>query len=402
MVVAWETPITICAHLQQLNLLQSVSSLSCAQRPKGDRGSVMQKDFAQNFDEDLNVTDSLRQCASCAVIVFDGARISQFTPDAALLTGVKMENASGKKIDVLPEALREIFQKTFSSGQPVSTQIKLPQVSGGESSLQVTTTPLGANGKISGVVAVLNDFSCAEKLAEKLERIDRLASIGTLSASMAHEIKNALVAVKTFLDLLLARNTEDELAGIVGREMTRIDSIVSQMLTFSGPAKPILVPIRLHDILNHSIKLVQHQIGQKNIALERAFAAAPDVVKGDDYQLKQAFLNLFLNALEAMPANGKLIIATELTEAESEGADALREKAPGKLRVTICDSGVGIKPENLARVFEPFFTTKPKGTGLGLSITRRIILEHRANISVESQPNKGSTFNIVFSVFRKP
>ncbi len=360
----------------------------------------MPKDIAQNLDE-LNLTEALRKCVSCAVIAVDGQKISQITPDAAALIGVTIEKAVGKKNDVLPEALQNIFQQTFSSGQPVSAQIKLSHPSRGALSIHVTTTPMGSNGTVSGAIAVLNDFSCAEMLEEKLGRIDRLASIGTLSASMAHEIKNALVAIKTFMDLLLDRNPQDELAGIVGREMARIDSIVSQMLTFSGPAKPVLSPLRLHDVLNHSLKLVQHQIGQKNIRLERSFAAAPDLVKGDDYQLKQAFLNLLFNALEATPANGHLIVTTELIDADSELAEAFQEKNAKQLRVSIRDSGGGILPENLSRVFEPFFTTKPKGTGLGLPITRRIIHEHRGAITVESDPNKGATFIIVFPIFRK-
>jgi signal transduction histidine kinase len=102
-----------------------------------------------------------------------------------------------------------------------------------------------------------------------------------------------------------------------------------------------------------------------------------------------------------MSTSGNLIISTELIDAEPDLPDALREKNPGRLRVAISDSGVGIAPENLGKVFEPFFTTKPKGTGLGLPITRRIIHEHRGTISVESQPNKGSTFSIVFPIFRK-
>jgi signal transduction histidine kinase len=213
---------------------------------------------------------------------------------------------------------------------------------------------------------------------------------------MAHEIKNALVAVRTFVELLLNRNSQDELAGIVGREMSRINSIVSQMLTFSGPAKPTLSPLHLHDVLNHSLRLVHHQIAKKNIRLERTFAASPDLVKGDDYQLKQAFLNLLFNALEATPVDGTLVVSTQLTDARSQEAGALRETNPTHVRVTIRDSGPGIAPENLDRVFEPFFTTKTKGTGLGLPITKRIIREHRATISVASQPGNGAEFSILF------
>lgn len=361
----------------------------------------MQQDFAPNID-DLNVTETMRQCVSCAVIIVSKNKISLLTPEASDLLGVATDKILGKKMDALPDALRTIFEKALSSGQRAMDQITLQHPSRGEINLQVKASPV-PNGEETPAtaVAVLSDLGCAKKLSEKIARIDKLASIGTLSASMAHEIKNALVAIRTFTDLLLSRNPDDELADIVGREMKRINSIVSQMLTFSGPAKPVLTPISLHDLLNHSLKLVEHKLGEKNITIDRSFAAAPDVIRGDDYQLKQAFLNLFLNALEAMAANGNLIITTELSDAEPELMEALREKEPAKLRVIIRDSGPGILPEDVARVFEPFFTTKPKGTGLGLSITRRIINEHRASISVESAPGQGAAFSIVFPIFRK-
>jgi signal transduction histidine kinase len=360
----------------------------------------MKTDFAQSI-EDLNVTEALRKCVACAVVIFEREKIFLLTPDAELLLGVKSAEVLGEPLDVLPEPLRKLFQQTFVTGQPVAQQIALSKPQG-ESNLQVNISPIqGKRGKISGAAAVLHDFSCAEQLEKKISQIERLASIGTLSASMAHEIKNALVAIRTFTDLLLSRNPEDELAGIVGREMIRIDSIVSQMLTFSGPAKPTLTPLHLHEVLNHSLRLVQHQLDEKSVKLDRSFAATCDLVKADDYQLKQAFLNLFFNALESMPANGSLIIATDVINAEPDLPDALREKSPGRLRVMIRDNGGGIAPENLARVFEPFFTTKPKGTGLGLPITRRIINEHRGTISVESQLQQGSTFNIVFPIFSK-
>lgn len=361
----------------------------------------MQNDFAQNL-ENSSVAEGLRQCAACAAVVVEREKIFLITPDAESLIGMKSEEASGENLSVLPEPLRKLFEQTLSTGQPVAEQIALAKKLPGASNIQVNISPVhGKRGKISGAVAVLHDLSCVEQLEKRISQIERLASIGTLSASMAHEIKNALVAIRTFTDLLLSRNQQDELAGIVGREMIRIDSIVSQMLTFSGPAKPTLAPLHLHDVLNHSLRLVQHQLDQKNVKLDRSFAAASDLVKADDYQLKQAFLNLFFNALESMPTSGSLTIATELIDAEPDFPDALREKSPGRLRVTIRDSGVGIAPENLGRVFEPFFTTKPKGTGLGLPITRRIIQEHRGTISVESQLNQGSTFSIVFPSFRK-
>jgi signal transduction histidine kinase len=360
----------------------------------------MQNNFAENLD-DLNVTDALCKCTACATVVVEREKIFLITPDAASLLGLNAAELSGEHFSALPECLRQLFEQTLSTGQPVSEKIPSSGISG-QAGIQASLSPIfGKRGKISGAVANLHDLSCIENLAKRVSQIDRLASIGTLSASMAHEIKNALVAIRTFTDLLLSRNQEDELAGIVGREMTRIDSIVSQMLMFSGPAKPTLAPLHLHDVLNHSLRLVQHQFDEKGVKLDRSFAAASDLVKADDYQMKQAFLNLFFNALDAIPANGNLVVGTELIATDPELPDVLREQSPSRLRVTIRDSGIGIAPENLGRVFEPFFTTKPKGTGLGLPITRRIIQEHRGTISVESQLNQGSTFSVVFPIFHK-
>lgn len=360
----------------------------------------MQNDFANNLEDDWTMRDALRKCASSAVIVIDGlGNITHLTPEAASLMDIEPEKVLHKNIGKLTKELKAILEQALSGAKTLSGEIIISRKDGSELNLLVKATPSrGSDGNTSGAIAILTDLNGVEKFEAHLARIDRLASIGSLSASMAHEIKNALVAIKTFTDLLLLQNEKDELAGIVGREMARVDSIVSQILKFSGPAKPVLSPLRLHDVLNHSLHLVQHQMAQKNIKLHASFGATPDVVKGDDYQLKQAFLNLLFNAIEATPANGSIHVITELTGQTAQSASELHERIATQVRVTIRDDGVGITPENLSRVFEPFFTTKLKGTGLGLPITRRIIHEHRGTISVESQPEQGAAFSVVFPI----
>jgi len=160
------------------------------------------------------------------------------------------------------------------------------------------------------------------------------------------------------------------------------------MLKFGGPARPELGQVRLHDVLEHSLRLVQPRLEDNQVALTRSFQAVTDTVKGDERQLQQAFVNLLLNALDAMGPNGSLSVATELVP--PEGADGRAQ-----VQVAIKDNGPGIPPEQVGRLFEPFFTTKPNGTGLGLSITRRIILDHQGDIRVESQPGQGTAFNIL-------
>src|SRR5262249_20356588 len=154
------------------------------------------------------------------------------------------------------------------------------------------------------VVVLLKDFSSTKKLEHNLQRLDRLASAGTLSAGMAHEIRNAFVAVKTFIDLLLEKNKDDELAELVRHEMKRVDSIVSQMLKFSGPAQPAFASVSLHKVLDRSLRLAQHRVEGRLIVFERQFQAESDSMKGDDNQLEQAFVNLLLNAVEAINAAG--------------------------------------------------------------------------------------------------
>jgi len=216
---------------------------------------------------------------------------------------------------------------------------------------------------------------------QNLRRLDRLASLGLLSAGMAHEIKNGLTAIQTFIELLLQKGEDRELAEVVGRELKRIDSLASQMLRFAAPGRNTFASVNVHQLLDHSLRLVEHQITGKLISLKRDYKAAPEMIRGDEFQLQQAFMNLLFNAIEAMGMSGELTVGTEIADGK-------------QLKIRIRDTGAGITPENLGRLFEPFFTTKKNGTGLGLAISQRIVHEHGGDISVKSESNKGSTFSI--------
>jgi signal transduction histidine kinase len=218
---------------------------------------------------------------------------------------------------------------------------------------------------------------------ENLQRLDRLANLGTLSAGIAHEIKNGLVPIKTFVELMLKKSDDPELAASVERELKRIDSMIIQMLRFAAPKPATFAPVKVHEILDISLRLLQHQISGKMISVTRNYQAAPATVQGDEAQLQQVVMNLLLNALEAMGFNGTLTISTELAQ-EDHGATWLK--------ISVQDTGAGISAENLDRVFEPFFTTKKNGTGLGLAISRQFAWEHRGNLEAQSQIGKGSVF----------
>jgi signal transduction histidine kinase len=353
---------------------------------------------AETKHDSLDFVSVLRDCLNCAVIALNERRaITALNAKAEHLTGLKATAAVGKGIESLPASLQPIVAETFSSGLPVNERrILFHDAKRGDLAIQVGTTPTrAADGKVTGVAVVLNDISSVRKWEANMRRLDRLHSMGTLSASMAHEVKNAFVAVRTFVQLLLEKNREADLGDIVRQEMNRIDSIVGQMLRFSGPAKPTVSTIHLHFVLNKSLLLIQHLLDEKKIKMTRTFMHGSDLVEGDSDQLEQALLNLFFNALDAMDENGRLTVTTDELppDAKIEGLAPLKEGH--YLRVTIQDTGSGIAPENMERLFEPFFTTKPEGTGLGLPITRRIIEEHHGVITVKSEAGKGTEFCLI-------
>ena len=157
---------------------------------------------------------------------------------------------------------------------------------------------------------MFNDLTTIKKLELQVRRTDRLASLGTLAAGMAHEIKNPLVTIKTFTQLLPERYEDPDFretfSSLIGQEVKRIDSIVNQLLNFSRPAKPNLAPTHLHEVLDNSLNLITQQLRQKGITLVRAYSAAQDLVHADADQLNQAFINFFLNAIESMSGGGHL------------------------------------------------------------------------------------------------
>ena len=337
-----------------------------------------------------NLSNLLQECLACGVLVI-GARehIVACTVEAAVHLHTRAGRLRNAPLNSLPAPLPKLIRDAAKSGKPVMNRdIPLKISRGGTATLRVSILPVKTRA-LSQVVVVLNDFTSAPIFKQNLRRLDQLANLDTLSASMAHEIKNGMVAIKTFFDLLAQKGEDAELTKVANRELHRINGIVSQMLRIAAPKRAAFIPVRAHDLLDHSLRLLQHHINSKSISLQRHYKADPDTVRGDDAQLQQAFMNIFLNALEAMGPNGVLTVVTEIT------------KGPGGaqlLEIHIKDTGAGIARENMGRLFEPFFTTKKNGTGLGLSISRLIAHEHRGTIQVQSEINKGSKFTLSLPV----
>ena len=242
--------------------------------------------------------------------------------------------------------------------------------------------------KITTGSTAVGSPSVAVDLHESLHRLDRLASLGLIAASVAHEIKNGLVAVNTFAEVLLEKSEDKEMAAMARHELKRIDALVTQMLRFASPKPAAVAPVQVHNVLDYSLRLLEHQMRGQRISLRRDYRAEPGVVRGDEAQLQQVFMNLMLNAVEAINGKGELAVRTELAVDDAGGK---------RLKIHISDTGCGIAPEHLPRVFEPFFTTKKHGTGLGLAICQRVAQVHQGYIEVESRPGCGSTFIITLA-----
>lgn len=216
------------------------------------------------------------------------------------------------------------------------------------------------------------------------QRLNRLATLGALSATAAHEIKNAMVPVRTFIDLLLEEKPDSELGAIVRRELQRINLLLGQMLKLAAPAPPQLLPVSLHVVIGNSLCLLRHQASLRSVTVNCQLDAVSDQVLGDGNQLEQVLLNLLINALEAVPERGSVTVSTRTLALER------------LIEIVVADNGRGISTQDMVHLFEPFFTTKQGGTGLGLSIVRQIVSAHKGDIEADSSPGMGATFCMRF------
>ncbi|MBI4610299.1 MAG: hypothetical protein HY726_14970 [Candidatus Rokubacteria bacterium] len=211
-------------------------------------------------------------------------------------------------------------------------------------------------------------------------KADQILSWSAASAAVAHELKNLLGATELYASLIEeAVREHPDLSLLASRLLTGIRSltaVATNLLAFGRRPEPLLARVDLHRVLEEATTFADHAVRGTGVELVRDLAATRSCIRGDTEQLKQVFLNLLLNALQAMPHGGSLTIGTE---------------AKGRrLRVKITDTGIGIAPELLARIFEPFVTTKPRGTGLGLAVVSGILTRHGATIKIASAPGQGT------------
>jgi signal transduction histidine kinase len=226
-----------------------------------------------------------------------------------------------------------------------------------------------------------------KKSKSYMRRADRLASLGTLTAGLAHEIRNPLVAIKTLTQLLPERLDDEEFRGhflhIASGEVDRISSLVNELLEFARPSDPKFEMTDINGIVDGMLLLVSTETKKKQITVIKDYAPDLPSTTVDREQIKQVFLNILLNGIEATPPNGTITVRTR---------SFLKPGGDVHLQIEFTDTGCGIPPDYVEDIFTPFFTTKTKGSGLGLSISNQIIQDHQGYIDVKSRLNQGSSF----------
>lgn len=232
---------------------------------------------------------------------------------------------------------------------------------------------------------------------QRLARAERLATMGELAASLAHEIKNPLAGIAGAIQVMADEMPDTEPRKEIMREIVtqvhRLDRTVRDLLAFARPGKPDIAPCDIHQVLDRVLLLLAESPEAKNVHVVRAYQPAIPRLHADGKQVGQVFLNLLLNAVQAMPNGGQITLQTALRDVSQAEGDA--PQALGRMvEVTLTDTGPGIPPHVLKEIFKPFVTTKRRGTGLGLSVSRRIIEDHGGWIEAESAPGQGATFRI--------
>jgi two-component system, NtrC family, sensor histidine kinase HydH len=231
------------------------------------------------------------------------------------------------------------------------------------------------------------------KLYQQMKERDRLAAIGEMSAGLAHEIRNPLAAIKgaaQYLDPRKLPPEDREFLEIMIEEVNRLNGVVTQFLDYSRPLKTSMTPTAVNEVLEKTFKLLESQT-PANVKVELQLAEWTPRVQADAEQLKQVFLNLALNAFQAMPGGGRLTASTRVARDElafwREGA-----RRADVVEVRFRDTGPGVPEGARESIFVPFYTTKEKGTGLGLAICQRIVKAHQGSIVVHSRPGEGAEF----------
>ncbi|RUT28068.1 PAS domain S-box protein [Paenibacillus zeisoli] len=349
------------------------------------------QDLREMNDENRSVKEHLesiiRQTADAIHLTDPEGKIIRVNKAFEQLYGWTSEEIGGGCLFNIPESLREeesLWKKKLSEGIPVysAETVRLTK-DGTEVRVSISESPIfDENGRITAYVIISRDMTERNKMEELLRRSEKLTTVGQLAAGVAHEIRNPLTTLRGFLQLQMqTKKLNSQHTDLMLSELDRINLIVSEFLIL---AKPQAVHFQVKDIryiLGDVISLLDSQAHLHSIEFSMNFSEEALLVHCEENQLKQVFINLLKNAMEAMPDGGTIHMQTWRRE-------------PGSVMIRIIDEGEGISKETLAKLGEPFFTNKETGTGLGLMISQRIIESHKGTMDIESELGRGTTVTV--------
>ena len=345
------------------------------------------KEFNESIVESINI--------GLLAVDLDG-RVTRCNSALEQMLGVSREESIGLKVKDLfaedfGETLRQVLGKAGWNLTELRHIYKLHTATraGRSLVLNIALAPLRADSQgRTGTLVVLEDVTSRMRLEEQLQQREKLSSIGLLAAGVAHEVNTPLTGVSSYTQMLLGMLPETDpkhaLLQKVRRQADRASNIVNNLLNFSrtGSATEFHA-LDAHRVLDDTLQLLEPQLRRSQVEIVRHYDEQLPQVFGNAGKLQQVFTNLILNARDALPAGGQIILRTSTRDDDM-------------LSIEITDTGIGIAPENVAKIYDPFFTTKGvgRGTGLGLAVTYGIVQEHSGHITVESMPGHGTTFRI--------
>jgi signal transduction histidine kinase len=338
------------------------------------------------------IENILRTMDSGVITISASGNVVLSNSTAERLTRMPSDALRHLTVEGLPEGLATQLKATLSDGQP-RLQTETTLFSSGDRRIPLVSSSSALKddrGRIIGALVVFSDLSNVKALENEKRRAERLASLGTLVSGIAHEIKNPLVAIKTFAELLPERFTDadfrDDFSGVVVKEIERIDGLVERLRSLASPSPAAALPVDIREPLLETVALLRAQCEQSRTTVRRELDASPLLVAVDPSLLKQLFLNLCLNAIEAMGPGGELTVKAH---------QRFRQGVPW-VTVEVLDSGTGISDSIRSKIFDPFFTTKSRGSGLGLAICHNIADAHRGTIRAENNKGKGASLIVEF------
>ncbi|HKS68553.1 MAG TPA: ATP-binding protein [Candidatus Acidoferrales bacterium] len=345
------------------------------------------KDFSENILESLKI----------GIVAVDlENRVESWNAPLEYLLDVERAGAIGRNLrEVMPSDLAAEISSRSEDGH-VSSIYKFPlnMRAGRRFVVNVSVAPLvGKDGARLGRLILIDDITQRVRLEEQFVQTEKLTSLGLLAAGVAHEVNTPLAVISNYIQMLAKQIPGDDprqrtIEKIV-KQTFRASEIVNNLLNFSRTGGADFNEVNLNSILDETLTLVQHPFRTARVNVLRNYGSDLPAVLGSTTRLQQVFLNLFMNARDAMPAGGMLEVRTGAYN--------------GSVEVEITDTGTGISQDDLNRIFDPFFTTKSsgRGTGLGLSVSYGIIKEHAGKVDVRSTPGKGTSFRLEFPVARK-